>query len=79
MRRRTAFLLNKARDREHLLLGYQIALDHLDNVIKIIRQSGSRAEARENLFSYFSNKRINLRGTELAGVSLDRCQIRRST
>jgi DNA gyrase subunit A len=71
VRRRTAFLLNKAREREHLLLGYQIALDHLDNVIKIIRQSASRADARENLFSYFSNKRINLRGTELAGVKLD--------
>jgi DNA gyrase subunit A len=71
VRRRTAFLLNKARDREHLLLGFQIALDHLDNVIKIIRQSSSRADARENLFSYFSNKRINLRGTELAGVKLD--------
>ncbi|HEY0162601.1 MAG TPA: DNA gyrase subunit A [Edaphobacter sp.] len=71
VRRRTAFLLGKARDREHLLLGYQIALDHLDNVIRIIRQSSSRADARENLFSYFSNKRINLRGTELAGVSLD--------
>src|SRR5271156_5461847 len=62
VRRRTAFLLGKARDREHILLGYQIALDHLDNVIKIIRQSSSRADARENLFSYFSNKRINLRG-----------------
>jgi DNA gyrase subunit A len=65
VRRRTAFLLNKARDREHILLGYQIALDHLDNVIKIIRQSGSRADARENLFAYFSGKKINLRGTEL--------------
>jgi DNA gyrase subunit A len=71
VRRRTAFLLNKAREREHVLLGYQIALDHLDTVIKIIRQSSSRADARENLFSYFSNRRINLRGTELAGVSLD--------
>ena len=71
VRRRTAFLLGKARDREHILLGYQIALDHLDNVIKIIRQSSSRADARENLFSYFSNKRINLRGTELKGVTLD--------
>jgi DNA gyrase subunit A len=71
VRRRTAFLLNKAREREHVLLGYQIALDHLDTVIKIIRQSSSRADARENLFSYFSNRRINLRGTELAGVTLD--------
>jgi DNA gyrase subunit A len=71
VRRRTAFLLNKAREREHVLLGYQIALDHLDTVIKIIRQSSSRADARENLFSYFSNKRITLRGTELAGITLD--------
>jgi DNA gyrase subunit A len=44
----------KAREREHILLGYQIALDHLDTVIKIIRGVGLRAEARENLFSYFS-------------------------
>jgi DNA gyrase subunit A len=71
VRRRTAFLLNKAREFEHIRLGYQIALDHLDNVIRIIRQSNSRADARENLFGYFSNRRINLRGTELQGVTLD--------
>ncbi len=71
VRRRTSFLLNKAREREHVLLGYQIALDHLDTVIKIIRQSSSRSDARENLFSYFSNRRITLRGTEIAGVLLD--------
>ncbi len=71
VRRRTAFLLGKARDREHILLGQQIALDHLDNVIRIIRQSASRPDARENLFSYFSNRRITLRGTEIAGVTLD--------
>jgi DNA gyrase subunit A len=71
VRRRTAFLLNKAREREHVLLGYQIALDHLDTVIKIIRQSSSRTHARENLFNYFSNRRINLNGAELAGVTLD--------
>jgi len=71
VRRRTAFLLAKARDREHILVGYQIALDHLDKVIKIIRQSSSRTDARENLFAYFSGKKINLRGAELAGVTLD--------
>ncbi len=71
VRRRTAFLLAKARDREHILLGYQIALDHLDQVIRIIRQSVSRADARENLFAYFSNRTINLRGTEIAGITLD--------
>src|SRR5947207_15450202 len=49
VRRRTAYLLEKAREREHILEGYKIALDHLDNVIVIIRGSTNRAEARENL------------------------------
>ncbi|ADW70660.1 DNA gyrase subunit A [Granulicella tundricola] len=71
VRRRTAFLLAKARDREAILLGLQIALDHLDQVIRIIRQSSSRADARENLFAYFSNRTITLRGTELRGITLD--------
>ncbi len=71
VRRRTSFLLAKARDREHILLGYGIALDHLDRVIQIIRQSNSRADARENLFAFFSNRRISLRGTEIAGITLD--------
>jgi DNA gyrase subunit A len=71
VRRRTAFLLRKAREREHILLGYQIALDHLDNVIKIIRGSSSRADARENLFQFFSGKTISVRGAELKGVKLD--------
>lgn len=71
VRRRTAYLLGKARDREHVLLGYQIALDHLDAVIRIIRNSSSRADARENLFRYFSGKAVSLSGTELAGVTLD--------
>jgi DNA gyrase subunit A len=71
VRRRTAFLLRKARDREHILLGYQIALDHLDNVIKIIRGSSSRADARENLFQFFSGRTIRVRDQALAGVKLD--------
>src|ERR1019366_229527 len=61
----------KARNTEHILLGRQIALDHLDAVIRIIRQSVSRTDARENLFAYFSNRTITLRGTELAGITLD--------
>ncbi|MGA9243599.1 MAG: DNA gyrase subunit A [Silvibacterium sp.] len=71
VRRRTAFLLRKAREREHILLGYQIALDHLDSVIKIIRGSSSRADARENLFQFFSGKTITVRDQALAGVKLD--------
>lgn len=71
VRRRTAYLLRKARDREHLLLGYQIALDHLDNVIRIIRGSNSRADARENLFQFFSGRTITVRDQALPGVTLD--------
>ncbi len=51
VRRRTAYLLMKAREREHILEGYKIALDNLDAVIKIIRGSGSRQEAKENLLA----------------------------
>jgi len=51
VRRRTAYLLMKAREREHILEGYKIALDNLDAVIKIIRASGSRQEAKENLLA----------------------------
>jgi len=71
VRRRTAFLLRKARDREHILIGYQIALDHLDNVIRIIRGSSSRADARENLFQFFSGRTITVRGNAMEGVTLD--------
>jgi len=46
VRRRTAFLLNRAKEREHILVGYKIALDNLDQVIKIIRGSENRAAAR---------------------------------
>ena len=60
VRRRTAYLLNKARDREHILEGYLTALDHLDNVITIIRASANRADARENLVAYFGGKKIDI-------------------
>src|SRR6204780_4056541 len=63
VRRRTAFLLSKARDREHILEGYLTALDHLDNVITIIRGSANRADARENLVLYFGGKKIEINVT----------------
>jgi DNA gyrase subunit A len=63
VRRRTAFLLAKAKDREHILEGYLAALDHLDNVITIIRASANRAEARENLVAYFGGKKIDINTT----------------
>ncbi len=64
VQRRTVYLLRKAREREHILEGYKIALDNLDKVIKIIRGSGSRAEARENLYAWG-------KGTEIV-LNLDR-------
>ncbi|MBV9086896.1 MAG: DNA gyrase subunit A, partial [Acidobacteriaceae bacterium] len=51
VRRRTSYLLTKAREREHILEGYRMALDNLDAVIKLIRASGSRQEAKENLLA----------------------------
>ncbi|MFP5276773.1 MAG: DNA gyrase subunit A [Acidobacteriota bacterium] len=64
VQRRTVYLLRKAREREHILEGLKIALDNLDTVIKIIRGSGSRAEARENLYAWG-------KGTEIV-IKLDR-------
>ncbi|MGH9556034.1 MAG: DNA gyrase C-terminal beta-propeller domain-containing protein, partial [Terriglobales bacterium] len=49
VRRRTSFLLARANDREHILEGYRIALDNLDAVIKLIRGSQSREEAKQAL------------------------------
>jgi DNA gyrase subunit A len=60
VRRRTAFLLARAKEREHILEGYQVALDHLDNVIAIIRGSQNRAEARDNMVAYFGGKAIDV-------------------
>src|SRR5262249_13206187 len=63
VRRRTAYLLKKAKEREHVLEGYLTALDHLDNVIAIVRGSANRADARDNLVAYFSGKKIDINTT----------------
>jgi DNA gyrase subunit A len=74
VRRRTQYELRKAEEREHILLGYQIALDYLDEVIRVIRGSSSRANARENLFNFFANKTISIseggKAKSIAGVKL---------
>jgi len=58
VRRRTAFLLQKAKDRAEILEGFKFGLDNLVHLILIIRVSGSRAQARENLFNWSRRKRI---------------------
>ncbi|HTX15823.1 MAG TPA: DNA gyrase C-terminal beta-propeller domain-containing protein, partial [Candidatus Baltobacteraceae bacterium] len=76
VRRRTQYELRKAREREHILVGYRIALDNVDDVIRIIRGSSSRANARENLHDFFSNKniRVMVGGKErtIEGIKVDR-------
>ena len=54
VRRRTQFDLNKAEARAHILEGLLIALDHLDEVIKLIRGSATPEIAREGLMTRFS-------------------------
>jgi DNA gyrase subunit A len=73
--RRTRYELRKAREREHILTGYQVALDHLDTVIRIIRGSASRAEAKENLLKFFSEQDVTIqeggKSKKIEGVKLD--------
>jgi DNA gyrase subunit A len=49
VRRRTEFDLRKAQEREHILLGFKKALEHLDDIIKLIRRSKSPKEAKDGL------------------------------
>ncbi|TQD23506.1 DNA gyrase subunit A [Methanolobus vulcani] len=51
--KRTQFMLKKAEDRAHILKGLKIALDHLDEVISLIRSSANVDEAKEGLISKF--------------------------
>jgi DNA gyrase subunit A len=73
--RRTRYDLRKAREREHILVGYQVALDHLDEVIRIIRGSGSRADAKQNLLNFFSEQDVTItengKPRKISGVKLD--------
>jgi DNA gyrase subunit A len=53
VRRRTDYLLRKAREREHILLGFKKALENLDAVIALIRAAKTPKEAREGLITRF--------------------------
>ena len=59
--RRTIFELEKARARAHILEGLKIAVDNIDEVIKIIRASANDEEARENLMSRFELSEVQAR------------------
>lgn len=58
IRRRTEFELRKAKDRAHILEGYKIALDHIEEVIKVIRASQTSEDAQINLIKKFKLSEI---------------------
>jgi DNA gyrase subunit A len=76
--RRTRFDLRKAEEKAHILEGYLIALDHLDEVIALIRASRTPDEAREGLMSSFqlseiqSKAILELRLQRLTGMERDK-------
>ncbi|NLJ85528.1 MAG: DNA gyrase subunit A [Firmicutes bacterium] len=70
--RRTRFELRRAEERAHILEGYRIALDNIDEIIRLIRGSASDREAREGLMSRFGL-------TEKQAVAILDMQLRRLT
>ena len=72
VRRRSEFELRKARERAHILEGYKIALDHIDEVIKVIRASQTSDEASINLMAKFGL-------TEIQSKAILAMQLRRLT
>ncbi len=78
--RRTQFRLRKAEDRAHILEGYKIALDNLDEFVRIIRASANRAEAKDRLMEKFpiserqANAILDLRLYQLTGMERDKIE-----
>ncbi|MEO3945724.1 DNA gyrase subunit A [Gorillibacterium sp. CAU 1737] len=80
IRRRTAFELKKAEARAHILLGLRIALDHLDEVIQLIRTSPTTEIAREGLMTRFqlsydqAQAILDMRLARLTGLERDKLE-----
>ncbi|TCS95474.1 DNA gyrase subunit A [Hazenella coriacea] len=80
IRRRTQFDLNKAEERAHILEGYRIALDHIDEVIQLIRSSQTTAEARKGLMERFgltekqTNAILDMRLQRLTGLEREKIE-----
>ncbi len=78
--RRTIFELEKARARAHILEGLKIAVDNIDEVIKIIRASADDVEARENLMARFKLSEIQakaileMRLRRLTGLEIEKIE-----
>lgn len=80
IRRRTRFELAKAEARAHILEGYLKALDHLDEVVRLIRKSGSRDEAKSGLIATYefterqANAVLDLRLYQLTGLEKEKIE-----
>ncbi len=78
--RRTRYRLREAEDRAHILEGYKIALDNLDDFVRIIRSSSSRDDAREKLMAKYplSERQaiaiLELRLYQLTGLERDKIE-----
>jgi DNA gyrase subunit A len=78
--RRTEFELRKAKEREHILEGLKIAVDHIDEVIGIIRSSATTDEAGERLRGRFalsqrqSDAILNMRLARLTGLEIEQLE-----
>tara|TARA_B110000008_G_C16975750_1_gene565796 strand:- start:3218 stop:5695 length:2478 start_codon:yes stop_codon:yes gene_type:complete len=78
--RRTQYKLRKAEARAHILEGFRIALDNLDDFVKIIRASKNREEARLNLMGTYpltqlqANAILELRLYQLTGLERDKIE-----
>jgi DNA gyrase subunit A len=70
VRRRSEYDLRKAKDREHILIGLKKALDHIDEIIKLIRASKDVATAHKNLMEKF--KFSTLQATAILELKLQR-------
>ncbi|MCH9611561.1 MAG: DNA gyrase subunit A [Chlamydiia bacterium] len=80
IRRRTQFKLNKAEARAHILEGYLKALDHLDEIVKLIRSSPDKASAKKELIAQYeftdrqADAVLELRLYQLTGLERDKIE-----
>ena len=78
--RRTKYDLNKAQERDHILQGLLIALDHIDEVIRIIRSSQNTQDAKEKLMERFelsdpqSQAIVDMRLRALTGLEREKLE-----
>jgi DNA gyrase subunit A len=80
VRRRTEFELRKAEERAHILEGLKIALDHIDEIVQIIKKSADTKEAKERLMEGFKFSEVqaqailDMRLARLTGLERDKIE-----